>query len=182
MILYIFLIICLNISYLFSHGEDHSHDDNHTHQQVKYDPIGVIRGSVVDSMLDESKVYANVSVVKEDSDDIVAGGMTDENGFFLIDKIPFGKYFVVAQYIGYEDLIIDGIFIKPPDKIQVDLGQMRINPKTIMLEGVSVVDKLAPVIEDIEKTTYPVAETARSEGGSADEILEKLPSITIDSD
>ena len=182
MISYIFLIICLNISYLFSHGEDHSHDDNHAHQQVKYDSIGVIRGSVVDSMLDESKVYANVSVVKEDSDDIVAGGMTDENGFFLIDKIPFGKYFVVAQYIGYEDLIIDGISIKPPDKIQVDLGQMRINPKTIMLEGVSVVDKLAPVIEDIEKTTYPVAETARSEGGSADEILEKLPSITIDSD
>jgi len=182
MIFYIFIIVCLNLSYVFPHGEDHSHDDNHTHQQVKYDPIGVIRGSVVDSMLDESKVYANVSVVKEDSDNIVAGGMTDENGFFLIDKIPFGKYFVVAQYIGYEDLIIDGISIKPPDKIQVDLGQMRINPKTIMLEGVSVVDKLAPVIEDIEKTTYPVAETARSEGGSADEILEKLPSITIDSD
>ena len=182
MIFYILIIVCLNLSYVFPHGEDHSHDDNHTHQQVKYDPIGVIRGSVVDSMLDESKVYANVSVVKEDSDNIVAGGMTDENGFFLIDKIPFGKYFVVAQYIGYEDLIIDGISIKPPDKIQVDLGQMRINPKTIMLEGVSVVDKLAPVIEDIEKTTYPVAETARSEGGSADEILEKLPSITIDSD
>ena len=182
MIFHILIIVCLNLSYVFPHGEDHSHDDNHTHQQVKYDPIGVIRGSVVDSMLDESKVYANVSVVKEDSDNIVAGGMTDENGFFLIDKIPFGKYFVVAQYIGYEDLIIDGISIKPPDKIQVDLGQMRINPKTIMLEGVSVVDKLAPVIEDVEKTTYPVAETARSEGGSADEILETIPSVTIDTD
>ena len=71
MIFYILIIVCLNLSYVFPHGEDHSHDDNHTHQQVKYDPIGVIRGSVVDSMLDESKVYANVSVVKEDSDNIV---------------------------------------------------------------------------------------------------------------
>ena len=61
---YIFIIVCLNLSYLFSHGEDHSHDANPSHQQVKYDPIGVIRGSVVDSMLDESKVYANVSIVK----------------------------------------------------------------------------------------------------------------------
>ena len=59
---------------------------------------------------------------------------------------------------------------------------MAISPKMIVIDGVSVVDKSAPIIEDIEKTTYPVAETARSEGGSADEVLEKLPSVSIDID
>ena len=181
MILKLFIVILLDLSFLFSHGEDHSHD-NHQHKERKYKPAGIIRGSVIDNILEEGKVYANISIVKEDSDDIIAGGITDEDGLFLIDKIPFGKYFLVAQYIGYEDMIIDGIVIRPPDKMELDVGQIRINAKTIMLEGVSVVDKLAPIIEDIAKTTYPVAETARSEGGSADEVLEKLPSITVDAD
>ena len=182
MILKLFIIILFNLSFLFSHGEEHSHDDNHQHRGGKYKPSGIIRGSVIDNMLEETKAYANISIVKEDSDDIIAGGITDEDGLFLIDKIPFGKYFLVVQYIGYEDMIIDGIVIRPPDKLELDLGQIKINAKTIMLEGVSVVDKLAPIIEDIAKTTYPVAETARAEGGSADEILEKLPSITVDAD
>ena len=183
MILKLFIIILFNLSILFSHGEEHSHDDGHHHHQGgKYKPSGIIRGSVIDNMLEEAKAYANISIVKENSDDIIAGGITDEDGLFLIDKIPFGKYFLVVQYIGYEDMIIDGIVIRPPDKLELDLGQIKINAKTIMLEGVSVVDKLAPVIEDIAKTTYPVAETARSEGGTADEILEKLPSISIDAD
>ena len=183
MILKLFIIILFNLSILFSHGEEHSHGDGHHHHQGgKYKPSGIIRGSVIDNMLEEAKAYANISIVKENSDDIIAGGITDENGLFLIDKIPFGKYFLVVQYIGYEDMIIDGIVIRPPDKLELDLGQIKINAKTIMLEGVSVVDKLAPVIEDIAKTTYPVAETARAEGGSADEILEKLPSITVDAD
>ena len=183
MILKLFIIILFNLSILFSHGEEHSHSDGHHHHQGgKYKPSGIIRGSVIDNMLEEEKAYANISIVKENSDDIIAGGITDEDGLFLIDKIPFGKYFLVVQYIGYEDMIIDGIVIRPPDKLELDLGQIKINAKTIMLEGVSVVDKLAPVIEDIAKTTYPVAETARAEGGSADEILEKLPSITVDAD
>ena len=173
------LFIYLSISLMQEHGHHHHHGEGHNHH---HEPVGVIRGGVIDSMLDEAKAYANISVVKEDSDDIIAGGMSDENGLFLIDKIPFGKYFIVVEYIGYEDMIIDGIVIKPPNKIQIELGSIRINPKTIMLDGVSVVDRLAPIIEDIEKTTYPVAETARAEGGSADEVLEKLPSITVDVD
>jgi len=181
MILKLFIVILLDLSFLFSHGEDHSHD-NHQHKERKYKPAGIIRGSVIDNILEEGKVYANISIVKEDSDDIIAGGITDEDGLFLIDKIPFGKYFLVVQYIGYEDMIIDGIVIRPPDKLELDLGKIKINAKTIMFEGVSVVDELAPIIEDIAKTTYPVAETARSEGGSADEVLEKLPSITVDAD
>ena len=30
-------------------------------------------------------------------------------------------------------MIIDGIVIRPPDKLELDLGQIKINAKTIML-------------------------------------------------
>ena len=173
----ILLFIC--ISLITAHDDSHNHDYGHSHGHHHHSPVGIIRGSVIDSMLDEIKMYANISIVKDGTENIIAGGISDENGMFLIDQIPFGKYYVVIEYIGYEDMILDGIIIRPPDKIQIDLGQVRINPKMIMLEGVSVVDKAAPIIEDIAKTTYPVAETSRAEGGTAEDVLEKIPSVAI---
>ncbi len=177
MIFKLFILSFLSLSLIFSHGEEHDHD-NHNNKE-SYQSIGVIRGSVIDSMLDEVKMYASISLVKEGTENIITGGISDENGMFLIDKIPFGKYYVVIEYIGYEDMIIDGIIVRPPDKIQIDLGPVRISPKMIMLDGVSVVDKAAPIIEDIAKTTYPVAETSRADGGTAEDVLEKIPSVAI---
>ena len=59
MILKLFIVILLDLSFLFSHGEDHSHD-NHQHKERKYKPAGIIRGSVIDNILEEGKVYANI--------------------------------------------------------------------------------------------------------------------------
>ena len=160
--------------FLFAH-EGHNHK---AHSATS----GIMRGSIVDELTEQPKKYANISVVKAGSEDIVTGGISDEEGLFLIDKIPFGRYFLVVEYIGYEDKIIDGLAVHPPNNINNNLGKVAISPKMIVIDGVSVVDKSAPIIEDIEKTTYPVAETARSEGGSADEVLEKLPSVSIDID
>ena len=50
----------------------------------------------------------------------------------------------------------------------------------LLLDDVSVVE--SPIIEEVAKTTYPVAETARESGGSADEVLEQLPGLSVDMD
>ena len=139
MIFKLFTLSLLSLSLIFPHGDEHDHHDHDNNNKPSYKPIGVIRGSVIDSMLDEVKMYASISLVKDGSEDIITGGISDKNGMFLIDKIPFGKYYVVIEYIGYEDMIIDGIVIRPPDKIQVDLGPIRISPKMIMLDGVCFV-------------------------------------------
>ena len=153
------IILILSITFMYAH-------EGHNHKSHKYSG-GIIRGSVVDSIIEESKKYANISIVDGASDDIIDGGITDAEGMFLIDNIPFGRYYIVVEYIGYEDKIIDDIQVYPPNNLVVDLGVVQISPKMILVDGVSVVERAAPIIEDIEKTTYPVAETARTEGGSA---------------
>ena len=168
---YKYLLLGLSIFFAQDHDHDHDHENHHE---------GIIRGSVIDSITEKSKKYANISIVKADSDDIIDGGISDEEGMFLIDDIPYGKYYVVIEYIGYEDYIIDDVLIYP-SHLSVDVGEIKISPKMILIEGVSVVET-APIIEDIEKTTYPVAETARASGGAADEVLEQLPSVSVDMD
>ena len=88
----ILLFIC--ISLIIAHDDSHNHDYGHSHGH-HHSPIGIIRGSVIDGMLDEIKMYANISIVKDGTEDIIAGGISDENGMFLIDQIPFGKYYLV---------------------------------------------------------------------------------------
>tara|TARA_B100002051_G_scaffold167196_1_gene157870 strand:- start:694 stop:3531 length:2838 start_codon:yes stop_codon:yes gene_type:complete len=147
-----------------------------------YDPMqgGYIRGGVIDDITELPKPHANISIVKADSDKIVQGGVADEEGLFFIDKIPYGIYYVVVEYVGYQDYIIDDVKIYPTH-LEINLETIRLVSKALILEGVEVVEQM-PIIEDIAKTTYPVAETARAEGGSADDVLEKLPSVSIDVD
>jgi len=147
-----------------------------------YDPMqgGYVRGGVIDDITELPKPHANISIVKADSDKIVQGGVADEEGLFFIDKIPYGIYYVVIEYVGYQDYIIDDVKIYPTH-LEINLETIRLVSKALILEGVEVVEQM-PVIEDIAKTTYPVAETARAEGGSADDVLEKLPSVSIDVD
>ena len=147
-----------------------------------YDPMqgGYIRGDIIDDITELPKPHANISVVKADSDKIVQGGVADEEGLFFIDKIPYGIYYVVVEYVGYQDYIIDDVKIYPTH-LEINLETIRLVSKALILEGVEVIEQM-PVIEDIAKTTYPVAETARAEGGSADDVLEKLPSVSIDVD
>ena len=169
------LFFIVLITMIFSQDHDHGHDHgSHSHHS------GIIRGSIVDSITEKPKQYANISIVKADTDDIIDGGISDEEGLFLIDDIPYGKYYVVIEYIGYETHIIDDIAIYPTH-MEVDVDKITISQKMITIDGVSVV-ATAPIIEDIEKTTYPVAETARASGGAADEVLEQLPSISVDMD
>ena len=147
-----------------------------------YDPMqgGYVRGGVIDDITELPKPHANISVVKADSDKIIQGGVADEEGLFFIDKIPYGIYYVVVEYVGYQDYIIDDVKIYPTH-LEINLETIRLVSKALILEGVEIVEQM-PVIEDIAKTTYPVAETARAEGGSADDILEKLPSVSVDVD
>ena len=73
-------IFLLLISITLSH-EGHNHK---SHSMTS----GLIRGLVIDELTEQPKKYANISIVKAGTEDIITGGITDEEGLFLIDKIP----------------------------------------------------------------------------------------------
>jgi len=154
-------------------------------------PVGFVRGTIIDDLTELPKEYASISIIaKETNDeeqpnideenDIVAGGISDVDGKFLISDVPFGYYEVIIEYIGYEKYIVDKIAIHPPNNITIDLGEVRIKPKTLLLDDVSVSE--AAIIEEVAKTIYPVQEIASESGGSADEVLEQLPGLSVDMD
>jgi hypothetical protein len=115
-----------------------------------------------------------------ESDEIVTGSMSDLNGIFFVDDIPFGQYKVEIERIGYDHQIIEEVLIYP-SHLMINLEVIKLASRAVLVEGVTIREK-APIIEEIAKTTYPVKETARESGGSAEEVLEQIPQISIDID
>ena len=58
--------------------------------------IGVLEGVVIDSSTSTPIEYASVSVSNIRDSEIVAGSVTNKQGFFKIKEIPLGRYRVVV--------------------------------------------------------------------------------------
>ena len=61
-----------------------------------------VRGTVVDKETGAPLAYATLSVV-DSLYQITAVGTSQEDGSFHLEKIPYGRYNLVATFIGYKD-------------------------------------------------------------------------------
>ncbi len=80
---------------------------------------GFLKGKLTDSKTGEAMPFANV-VVKQ-GDVVIAGGVTDFNGRYIIVAIPYGAYDVEARFIGYLSLKGTGVKIDS-SQIVLDLS------------------------------------------------------------
>ena len=61
---------------------------------------GKIRGTVLDQSSQEPLPFASIGVYT-DRDSLIGGGISDEKGKFSVD-LPFGKFYAVVEFMGYE--------------------------------------------------------------------------------
>ena len=80
--------------------------------------LGSLTGSVQDET-GEALFAANVTV-KGPTIEGVRGGITNEQGIYLIDRLPPGIYEITISYIGYETLIATGVEIRAGESITRD--------------------------------------------------------------
>lgn len=65
-----------------------------------YGQLGTVTGEILDQNRQEALPYVNVII--KSGDKITTGGITNDKGGFLVDKIPFGAYDFEVQFIGYK--------------------------------------------------------------------------------
>ena len=63
--------------------------------------IGVIKGAITDHLTKEKLPYVNI-IVKDNANNVLTGGITDDKGEFNVNKIPAGENIIEIQYIGYK--------------------------------------------------------------------------------
>ena len=143
--------------------------------------IGVVIGRVMDSVFETPIPYANVVINSLRDSTVVTGTATDDRGYFDLEGIKTGRYFLTISFMGYETEIIPNIIISP-DNIRYDFGDVLLQPSALMLEGAEVAIDKPLVMFQIDKKVINVSQDLSSKSGSAIDVLENAPSVSVDID
>jgi outer membrane receptor protein involved in Fe transport len=148
------------------------------------DPVGemkrgTLKGFVFNSGANQPLEYATISVIRKKDNTIATGTITDETGFFKIKDMDFGMYQVKISFIGYKSKTIDKVMIRPDNNV-ADLGQITLEPTVATLEEAVVVADRPTMTYKMDKKIINVSQQHTSASGTAVEILENIPSVTVD--
>ncbi|MDF1697722.1 MAG: outer membrane beta-barrel protein [Saprospiraceae bacterium] len=137
---------------------------------------GVIKGKILD---DEGQAleYANVLLLNASDSTLYKGGLSEEEGVFVFERIMNGSYFVSTSMVGFgeansEVIVSDGASVVEIPTLKLSNG--------IEMDQVTVTAK-KPFIElKADKMIVNVANSSVSAGNSALEVLEKSPGVIVD--
>lgn len=122
--------------------------------------------------------FANVLVMNPQDSSLVKGTITDTTGHFVIERITEGNYIVSAQMVGYKSTFSPVMSIND-DKKMADIQMIE---TTTELNEV-VVSATKPMMEMTPNALVVNVEASPIlKNGTAREILEKSPGVTVDQD
>lgn len=139
----------------------------------------MISGEVVDSIGGQPMEFVSVRLFSQKDSVVKGGAYTDEKGKFIIDNVVNGHYYAVVAFSGYESKTVSDI--KLSGQPVFSLGKIilgTINVKDI--EELTVIGKLEVLSAGIDKKVYNVDQDIAARGAAADEVLNNIPSVTLD--
>jgi outer membrane receptor protein involved in Fe transport len=143
--------------------------------------IGKISGVILDKSTAMPIEYATITLFSLKDSSVVGGNISDDKGKFEITEVGFGGYALRIELMGFERLVIKPIIIKPDQYIN-DLGKLELLPSGINLNEVVISAEKAQVLNSIDKQVFNVEKNIVSEGGTAADVLQQVPSVTVDID
>lgn len=143
---------------------------------------GRVYGKLIDATTQKPIEYAPVMVLWFNKDSLLGGALTDEKGEFSIEGLPpIGGFRFRATQIGYKTFE-SRFYIQMPNKLEVDLGDLKCDIDQKLLKQVDVVAEKSTVVMSIDKRTYNVDKDISLRGGTAADAMKNVPGVTVDAD
>ncbi|WP_439184581.1 outer membrane beta-barrel protein [Carboxylicivirga taeanensis] len=140
---------------------------------------GVIKGRVIAAGSKESIPFASIALFENEQ--LINGAVSNEKGDFKIDKVKPGTYQLSVSFLGFETREILSIELSKDNRI-VDVNQVSLKASNVSLQGVEVTANAQTVKTGIDRKTYNAADFATAKGGSATDVLNKLPAVSVGPD
>lgn len=141
-----------------------------------------IFGKIIDEKTNQAIEYVAVRLLNVKDSSVVTGVFTDVDGKFNFENISYNKYLLKISSTGFQSKIINTISVSASAKIY-NVGTVKLEvDKSMQLEEVKVVGQMDVLKSGIDKKVYNVAEDISVRGGTANDILNRLPSVEVDQD
>jgi len=141
--------------------------------------VGKISGVVIDSVTKKPMDYTTISLFRSGGKAPITGVVTDEKGRFHLDNLHPGSYKLTISFMGYTTKNIDPV-VTTNSKPDNNLGTVLFAPTARALKEVVVTGQAALVENHIDKIVYNAEKDVTAAGGSATDILQKVPLVAVD--
>lgn len=136
-----------------------------------------ISGTVIDPQ-DSPLSYANVLLLNASDSTLVMGGISDETGNYLLDRLKPGDYVVSIRMIGYREEYSPIIHLSNETNIH-KLAVVKLQEDVALLNEVEVVEKRALFEQKIDRLVVNVDNSIALTGTTALEVLSRSPGVAV---
>ncbi len=138
-----------------------------------------VAGQVIDGNTKKGIPFATISILNTRDNKIIAGNVADEKGYFKVADLKPGRVKVVYSFIGYVSITSDTLFLNPANPEMV-LGVIKLYASVKQLAQATVNADRGMLQMAIDKKVFNVEKNVLSTGGSANDVLQTIPSINVD--
>ena len=140
--------------------------------------LGEVSGTLLDQATRQPRPFANILLLRLPDSTVVANTQTAENGTFRLASLAPGRYALRAEALGY----------RPARRLATldatnpiaRLGEWLATPAAVQLGSVVVQGEKAALVDDLDKKVINVGKDLNSAGGTAADVLQKVPSVAVD--
>ncbi|MFD2284746.1 TonB-dependent receptor [Pedobacter petrophilus] len=141
-----------------------------------------ITGTLKDAKTQETIPFATAVLIDKATAKNVEIAQTDLNGAFVMADLPKGNFTFKISFVGYQTMVRDNIAITAATGT-LNFGDIKMNAaKGNILSEVTVTGQKQGMQMGIDKKIFSVDQSVISEGGSATDLLQNVPSVSTDMD
>lgn len=137
------------------------------------------QGTVVEASTNAALEFATVSIYNHSDSSLLGGTLTDVDGRFEI-KVSSDDAYAVIEFIGFDNFIINSLPESENKNRPIDLGTIALSVSAEALEEVQIVGEKSENQYSLDKRVFNVGKDLANRGGSAVDILDNVPSVTVD--
>jgi outer membrane receptor protein involved in Fe transport len=141
---------------------------------------GSVTGRVLDRNTGEGIPFATAALMAAQDESPLFGTTTDFDGNFTIQNVRAGDYQLSISFIGYTTYQT-GLQI-PAQQPHLYVGSLLLSPSTLNLDEVEVSAMAQTMSSGIDRRSYRAEDFETARGGTASDLLSRLPSVTVSPD
>ena len=160
-----YYILCLVLSFQFILSQDG--------KGYQMPGTGIILGEIINQDSGAPIEYASVTLINKESNDIITGQLTDNNGIFVFKEVKNGDYFIEIKFMGYDDwsseiIKINSSYTKPTRR---DLQTIQLSTKALEGQSVNITEKKEMYEFEADKLVYNPDNDIVASAGTAEDVL-----------
>jgi outer membrane receptor for ferrienterochelin and colicins len=136
-----------------------------------------ISGVILEKVTNTPLEYATVVLQNAKNPEIITGGITDIDGKFSFE-VNSGVYNVRYEFISFKTVEVKNRKLDS----NTNLGTIFLEEDVSQLKGVDVISEKSTVELKLDKRVYNVGKDMMVKGGTVSDVLNNVPSVTVDPD